>query len=151
MREVDTDVNPVAYYVEHDLCKFLQCGILAHGFARVRCETCAENFLIAYSCKGRGICSSWNSKRMFEMAAHLVEQRFPQVPVRQWMIILPKRLGYYLLRDSQLTGRVLQISLRGIERTVRQHCPDALHTAKYGGITYIHRFGSMLNAHLHYQ
>ncbi len=24
------------------------------------------------------------------------------------------------------------------------------HTAKYGGITYIHRFGSTLNAHLHY-
>ncbi|MEO1931508.1 MAG: transposase zinc-binding domain-containing protein, partial [Pseudohongiella sp.] len=50
--------------VEHDLRKFLQCGILAYGFARVRCETCAENFLVAYSCKGRGICLSCNTKRM---------------------------------------------------------------------------------------
>ncbi len=87
---------------------------------------------------------------MFETAAHQVEHRFPQVPVRQWVITLPKRLRYFLLRDSQLTGRVLQISLRVIERTLRAHCPDAPHTAKYGGITYIHRLGSMLNAHLHY-
>ncbi len=149
-READPDGNPIPYYVEHDLRKFLECGILAHGFARVRCESCSENFLIAYSCKGRGICPSCNTKRMFETAAHLVEHRFPQVPVRQWVITLPKRLRYFLLRDNELTGRVLQISLRVIERTIREHCPDAPLNAKYGGITYIHRFGSMLNAHLHY-
>jgi len=143
-REAYPDENPIAYYVEDDLRKFLQCGILAYGFARVRCETCAENFLVAYSCKGRGICSSSNSKRMFETAIYRVEHRFPQFPVRQWVITLPKRLRYFLLRDSQLTGCVLQISLRVIERTLREHCPDAPHTAKYDGITYIHRFGSML-------
>ena len=44
----------------------------------------------------------------------------------------------------------MQISLRVIEWTLREHCPDALLSAKYGGITYIHRFGSKLNAHLHY-
>ncbi|MEO1926502.1 MAG: transposase, partial [Gammaproteobacteria bacterium] len=37
-----------------------------------------------------------------------------------------------------------------IERTLRAHCPDAPHTAKYGGTTTIHRFGSMLNPHLHF-
>jgi len=66
------------------------------------------------------------------------------------VITLPKRLRYFLLRDSQLTGGVLQIGLRVIERTLREHCPDAPYTAKYRGITYIHRFGSTLNAHLHY-
>ncbi|MBT3813654.1 MAG: hypothetical protein HOE45_10580 [Gammaproteobacteria bacterium] len=75
----------------------MECGILAHGFARVRCETCAENFLIAYSCKGPGVCSSCNNKCMFETAAHWVEHRFPQVPVRQWVI----------------------------EQTLRKHCPEA--------------------------
>jgi len=34
---------------------------------------------------------------MFETAAHWVEHRFPQVPVRQWVI----------------------------EQTLRKHCPDA--------------------------
>ncbi len=54
------------------------------------------------------------------------------------------------MHDADLTGRVLQIALRVIERTLREHCPDAPSTAKYGGITYIHRFGSMINSNLHY-
>ncbi len=104
---------------------------------------------------------------MVETAAHLVEHLFPQVPVRQWVITLPKRLRYYLLQDAELAGRVLQAGLRVIapaipgsreistslhviERTLREQCPDAPPAARYGGVTYIHRFGSALNAHLHY-
>ncbi len=26
-------------YVERDFAKYLECGVLAHGFARVRCES----------------------------------------------------------------------------------------------------------------
>jgi hypothetical protein len=50
-RHVDEDGFPVAAYIEQDFRKFLECGILAHGFARTRCAGCAYNFLIAYSCK----------------------------------------------------------------------------------------------------
>ena len=35
-------VDPVPAYVERDLRKYLECGILAHGFARARCEQCAR-------------------------------------------------------------------------------------------------------------
>lgn len=38
-------------------------GILAHGFARARCDECGHDFLIAFSCKGRGICPSCNTRR----------------------------------------------------------------------------------------
>ena len=27
-------------YVERDFARYLECGVLAHGFARVRCESC---------------------------------------------------------------------------------------------------------------
>ncbi len=33
--------------------KFLACGILEHGFARVLCDACAHEYLLAFSCKGR--------------------------------------------------------------------------------------------------
>lgn len=57
---------------------------------------------------------------------NLLEHRFPQVPVRQWVVTMPKRLRYFLLSNSQLTGRVLEIGLRVvIERTLKEHCPDA--------------------------
>jgi hypothetical protein len=40
--------------------------------------------VIAFSCKGRGICPSCNVRRMAETAARLVDHVFPPLPVRQW-------------------------------------------------------------------
>jgi hypothetical protein len=37
--------------------------VLAHGFARVRCESCKDELLVAFSCKGQGVCPSCNAKR----------------------------------------------------------------------------------------
>jgi len=33
--------------------KFMQCGDFAKGFARVRCDECSHEYLLAFSCKGR--------------------------------------------------------------------------------------------------
>ena len=55
-------------YVEQDFRKYLDCGILARGFARARCKDCGEDFLIAFSCKARGACPSCNTRRMVEIA-----------------------------------------------------------------------------------
>jgi hypothetical protein len=38
-------------YVERDLARYLECGVLAHGFARVRCESCKNELLAAFSYK----------------------------------------------------------------------------------------------------
>ncbi len=80
-REEDEAEFPAAGYIEQDFRKYLECGILAYGFARARCAGCGYNFLIAYSCKGRGICPSCNTRRMAEIAAHLVDHVFPQEPM----------------------------------------------------------------------
>ena len=47
-----------AAVTEREFRRYLECGILAHGFARARCADCGHDFLIAYSCNGRGICPS---------------------------------------------------------------------------------------------
>ncbi len=106
-REMNEAGFPVAGYIEKDFRKSLECGILAHGFARARCAGCGYNVLIAYSCKGRGICPSCNTRRMVETAAHLVDHVFPQVPVRQWVLSFPKRLRYFLARDTDLLNQRL--------------------------------------------
>ncbi len=38
---------------------FLACGDLECGFARVRCDQCRAEFLVAFSCKARYLCPSW--------------------------------------------------------------------------------------------
>jgi len=46
--------------VERDFRRYLDCGILARGFARARCGQCGHDFLIAFSCypQRETICSS---------------------------------------------------------------------------------------------
>ena len=43
---------------------FLEGGILAHGFLRLRCPMCAYEKLVAFSWKRRGFCASCGARRM---------------------------------------------------------------------------------------
>jgi hypothetical protein len=45
-------------FVRSELSGYLECGMLCRGFARLRCGSCAETRLVAFSCKGRGFCPS---------------------------------------------------------------------------------------------
>ena len=68
--------------IEREFRRYLDCGILANGFARARCAECGHDFLIAWSCKGRGVCPACNTRRMVETAAHLADHVLPRLPVR---------------------------------------------------------------------
>ena len=45
-------------YVTQEFEAYLKCGRLEHGFLRVRCESCHDEKLLAFSCKRRGFCAS---------------------------------------------------------------------------------------------
>ena len=47
-------------FITREFREFLTCGVLAHGFARVRCEQCAFERLVPFSCypQWETICSS---------------------------------------------------------------------------------------------
>jgi hypothetical protein len=149
-RAGDGGGESVPAYIEHDFRQYLSCGILANGFARARCVDCGHDFLIAFSCKGRGACPSCNTRRMAETAAHLVDHVFPQVPVRQWVLSFPKRLRYFLHQDASLVNAVLGIFLAEVEAALRLCSLDAPGEARFGAVSFVHRFGSALNAHLHF-
>ena len=50
-------------YVERAFRAYLDCGIFAHGFLRWHCDHCGHDLLVAFSCKGRGVCPSCNARR----------------------------------------------------------------------------------------
>ncbi|MEY3123987.1 MAG: hypothetical protein RLZZ573_507 [Pseudomonadota bacterium] len=141
-------------YVRKAFEKYLECGIFAHGFARARCGDCGHDFLVAFSCKGRGVCPSCTTRRMAETAAHLTDHVFPRLPVRQWVLSVPKRLRYYMQRDGPVLGMVLRIFLRVIAQTLQANSPGAANVDKQalhiGAVAFIHRFGSSLNEHVHF-
>ena len=136
---------------EREFRRYLACGILAHGFARARCPDCGHDYLVAYSCKGRGICPSCTTRRMVETAAHLVDHVIPRLPVRQWVLSLPWRLRYHL-DDAKLQNAVLHSFLSAIEQGLRQSLPETEGQTEthIGAVVFIHRFGGLLNAHLHF-
>jgi transposase-like zinc-binding protein len=76
-------------FVEQELRRFLGCGVLAHGFARVRCDGCGFERFVPFSCKGRGFCPSCGGRRMAERAAHLTDNVLPAVGLRQWVLTVP--------------------------------------------------------------
>ena len=87
---------------------------------------------------------------MLETAAHLADHVFPRLPVRQWVLSVPKRLRYFLQSDAALQGAVLSIFLRAVERCLREHSPGSSACARIGALAFIHRFGSSLNEHVHF-
>ncbi len=60
-------------HVELAFRKFLDCGVIERGFARVACASCHYEILVPFSCKARGLCPSCAGRRMADGAAFLVE------------------------------------------------------------------------------
>jgi hypothetical protein len=147
--EDDGDGQRVPAYVVREFRRYLECGILAYGFARARCPDCGHDFLVAFSCKGRGLCPSCNARRMAETAAHLVDHLIPPLPVGQWVLSVPKRLRWYRERGPRAVSAVLHILLRIIEAHLRQASAAISPHAQLGAVSFIHRFGAPLNRHVH--
>jgi len=59
----------------------------------------------------------------------LVDHVFPPLPVRQWVLAVPKRLRWYLGREPRALSAVFPICLRVIERHLQSGESDAAGTA----------------------
>src|SRR5499426_1286525 len=149
----DPDATGLPAYVEREFYDYLRCGILAHGFLRLGCDTCHHELLVPFSCKRRGFCPSCAGRRMAQMAAHLVECVIPWVPTRQWVVSVPVPLRYWMASSQDLTAKVHTIIRTTIgQYYVNQAVQRGLERATIhpGSVTFIQRFGSALNVHLHF-
>ncbi|MFN0009256.1 MAG: transposase zinc-binding domain-containing protein [Planctomycetota bacterium] len=70
-------------FVQREVRRYLDCGILACGFARVHCSNCNKDELVAFSCKGRGFCPSYRAMGREKTSANAREPRPHGLPVRQ--------------------------------------------------------------------
>jgi hypothetical protein len=129
-RESCFDDDPIPAYVERTFRKYLDCGIMARGFARARCPSCGYDFMV-------------------ETAAHLVDYVIPRVPVRQWVLTVPKRVRYFLQRDPRTFSGVLRVFMRAVNTVLRRHSPGAPTNSRFGAVAFLHRSGSSLNEHPH--
>ncbi len=136
-------------YIQQAFEAFLACGRLEYGFLRVRCEDCHHERLVAFSCKKRGFCPSCGARRMAESSALLVDEVFPEVPIRQWVLSFPFQLRFLLARYPELMGEVLSIVYRALSTQLIKKAGYTKATAQTGSVTLIQRFGSALNLNVH--
>src|SRR4030095_8539251 len=149
----DPEDTGIPAYVEREFYDYLRCGILAHGFLRLGCDTCKQELLVPFSCKRRGFCPSCAGRRMAQMAAHLVEQALPWSPPRQWVVSVPVPLRYWMASSQDLTAKVhtiirTTIGQYYVNKAVARGCARA--NIQPGSVTCIQRFGSALNLNLYF-
>lgn len=88
--------------------KFLDCGDLTRGFARVKCGQCQHEYLLAFSCKGRYFCPSCHQKRVLQSGEWVTEQVLHPIPHRQYVFTIPKILRIYFRKDRRLLAKLSQ-------------------------------------------
>jgi hypothetical protein len=142
------DAKGLPAYVQREFYDYLRCGILAHGFPRLGCESCKKEVLLPFSCKRRGFCPSCSGRRMAQTAAHLVERVMPWVAMRQWVVSVPVPLRYWMASSRDLTAQVHRI----VRTTIAQYYVNQAvsrgakqHKVQPGSVTFLQRFGSSIN------
>jgi hypothetical protein len=154
-------------YVQREFTDFLKCGLLEHGFLRVRCESCHHEKLVAFSwplqripapaafvipftSQRRGFCPSCGARRMVESAALLVDEVLPKKPIRQWVLTVPFPLRFLFAAYPELMGKVLGIVTRTLSTHLAHQAGFRKKDAYTGAVTLIQRFGSALNLNIHF-
>ena len=153
-------------YVTQEFEAYLKCGRLEHGFLRVRCESCHDEKLLAFSCKRRGFCPSCGARRMADSAALLVDEILPHQPMRQLspgmaciramqeqlprVLSVPFPLRLLFARQPAVMGKVLGIVYRTIATYLAHKAGLTRPQAQTGAVTLIQRFGGSINLNIHF-
>jgi len=127
--------------------QYLDCGRHFAGFARLRCEACQAEHLIAFSCQTRNFCPSCQAKRAALFAEHFVEVVRQPVAYRHMVFTIPKALRGLFERDR----RLLSILSRSAYDALRACLQGELgrRGALPGVVASIQTFGSFGNWHPH--
>ncbi len=127
--------------------KFLRCGDLHFGFARLRCPDCHREMMVAFSCRQRCICPSCHQKRALVLALQMAEDVCWPVPYRQYVWTIPKRLRIYFRYDRRLLGRLAPLAWQTVQETFQSVLQRDDVVA--GMVAGIQTFGELIHFHPH--
>ncbi len=127
--------------------RFLRCGDLHFGFARVRCPDCRHEMFVAFSCQQRCLCPSCHQKRTLLAAEAIANNICQPVPHRQLVLTIPKRLRIFCRYVRGLLGQLAQAAWSTVAEVYR----DGLQRQDVtpGMVAGIQTFGELVNFHPH--
>jgi hypothetical protein len=97
---------------------FLAFGVLDHGFARIRCDACTHEYLLAFSCTCRYWCPSGHATQLAIWTQWLDATLLAPVPHRQVVLTIPKRLPANCLCRRRLLGEIARVAARTVTAAI---------------------------------
>ena len=102
--------------ISHVVRKYLECGDLQEGFARIKCPDCHHEYILAFSCRGRWFCPSCHNKKVVQFGQHLKETVLYPVPHRQYVFSIPKVLRKFFFYNRKLLGKLSQCAVKSLRQ-----------------------------------
>jgi hypothetical protein len=130
--------------------QFLECGDLRCGFARLWCPTCRKDLLLPWSCRRRCFCPSCHQKRTLLFAEHVDEEVLGDLPVRQYVVTIPKMLRLPFKYDRKLLGLLSQCFYASVKELFQHAAGDSVSVP--GMVASLQSYGddpSRFHPHLH--
>ena len=136
-------------YIEKVIYRYLDCGDLHQGFARIRCNDCGHEYLLSFSCKRRHFCPSCHQKRVVEFGEWLCMDVLKKIPHRHFVFSIPKMLRRYFLYDRKLLAALSRSAWESLKVFMQQAVPEKEPIP--GAVIAIQTFGDFLgfNPHCH--
>ncbi len=133
--------------IRDTIWRYLDCGILEHGFARVRCAACGFDYLVAFSCKTRFFCPSCAQKRTLIWERMVLDKVLRNVPHRQWVFTIPRVLRKLFYKERRLLAGLARCAAATLLELFAAVCPD--RECRPGIIASTQTFGDLLVWHPH--
>jgi hypothetical protein len=136
-------------FLDGVVARYLDCGVLESGFARVFCRHCNDEFLLPFSCKCRGLCPSCGAKRAAAFAAYLKDELLQDVAHSQWVFTIPKMLRLYFLYHRELLGELCRAAYDTVKELMAVAVQDS--EIRPGMVAVIQTFADSLkfSPHIH--
>ncbi len=127
--------------------KYLDCGDLHRGFARLGCDDCRYQAILAYSCKCRLFCPSCQQKRVLLFAEWLDTHILEQVSHTQFVFTIPKLLRPIFKYHPKDLGLLCKAAWQSLKEMFQEAASD--HSALPGVVISVQSYGDSLNLHPH--
>jgi hypothetical protein len=120
--QVHDSGQALPHFINDTFRRYLSCGDLRYGFARLYCQNCKHNRLVAFSCKKRGVCPSCAGRNMSQRALRHRDQVLPHTRIRQWVLTFPKPLHLYLAYSPDALTDATEIFIDTLRDHYRRAC-----------------------------
>ncbi len=143
---IEAEGGTVPEFVHRAVERFLACGDANEGFITLKCSRCGTERALAFSCKVRGLCPSCGTRRMHDVADHLVKRVLPAVAVRQYVLSPPSELVGLLGARAEALSSLSRIFVQATFAGIRARSGTELAC---GAVVVFQRFNKALTVYPH--